>query len=62
MFGMNFNASDIITLSIKRFCILNAYARVMTVYENYNVIAFKPCIQIFTVQGVDIVFPDPQGM
>ena len=23
--------------------------RVMTVYENYNVIAFKSCIQIFTV-------------
>ena len=26
--------------------------RVMTVYENYDVIAFKSCIQIFTVYVV----------
>ena len=26
-----------------------AFGRVMTVYGNYDVIAFKSCIQIFTV-------------
>ena len=36
------------TFSIRWFCIL--IKRVMTVYENYNVIAFKSWIQIFTVQ------------
>ena len=35
------------TLSIILFCI--RIERVMTVYENYDVIAFKSCIQIFTV-------------
>ena len=35
------------TLSINYFCIL--IQRVMPVYENYNVIAFKSCIQKFTV-------------
>ena len=35
------------TLSIRWFCIPNE--RVMTVYGNYDVIAFKSCIQIFTV-------------
>ena len=33
--------------SIRYFCI--QIKRVMTVYENYDVIAFKSCIQIFTV-------------
>ena len=37
------------TFSIRWFCIL--IERVMTVYENYDVIAFKSCIQIFTVFG-----------
>ena len=37
-----------ITLSIRWFCI--RIESVMTVYGNYNVIAFKSCIQIFTVQ------------
>ena len=36
-----------LTFSIKYFCILNE--REMTVYENYNAIAFKSCIQKFTV-------------
>ena len=35
------------TFSIRWFCIL--IERVMTVYRNYDVIAFKSCIQIFTV-------------
>ena len=35
------------TLSIRWFCI--QIERVMTVYGNYNVIAFRSCIQIFTV-------------
>ena len=35
------------TFSIICFCIL--IKGVITVYENYNVIAFKSCIQIFTV-------------
>jgi hypothetical protein len=35
------------TVSIRWFCI--RIERVMTVYENYNVIAFKSCIQKFTV-------------
>ena len=35
------------TFNIKYFCI--RIKRVMTVYENYDVIAFKSCIQIFTV-------------
>ena len=35
------------TFSIRWFCI--QFKRVMTVYENYDVIAFKACIQIFTV-------------
>ena len=35
------------TLSIRWFCI--RIERVMTVYENYDVIAFKSCIQKFTV-------------
>ena len=36
------------TFSIRWFCI--QIERVMTVYENYDVIAFKSCIQIFTMQ------------
>ena len=36
-----------VTLSIRWFCI--RIERVMTVYGNYDVIAFKSCIQIFTV-------------
>ena len=35
------------TFSIRCFCIL--IKGVMTVYENYNVIAFKSCVQKFTV-------------
>ena len=35
------------TLSIRWICI--HIKRLMTVYENYNVIAFKSCIQIFPV-------------
>ena len=38
------------TFSIRWFCIL--IERVMTVYGNYDVIAFKSCIQIFTVYTV----------
>jgi hypothetical protein len=36
-----------VTLNIKYFCI--RIKRIMTVYENYDVVAFKSCIQIFTV-------------
>ena len=36
-----------VTLSIKYFSI--RINRIKTVYENYNVIAFKSCVQIFTV-------------
>ena len=36
-----------VTLSIRWFCI--RIERVMTVYGNYDVIAFRSCIQIFTV-------------
>ena len=48
-FDQNAKSSDnkCFTLSIKCFCIL--IKRVMTVYGNYDVIAFKSCIQIFTV-------------
>ena len=48
-FNQNEKSSDTkcLTLSIKGFCIL--IERVMTVYGNYDVIAFKSCIQIFTV-------------
>ena len=35
------------TFSIRQFCF--RIERVMTVYENYNVIGFKSCIQKFTV-------------
>ena len=38
------------TFSIRWFCI--RIERVMTVYWNYNVIAFKSCIQIFTVSPI----------
>ena len=48
-FDQNAKSSDTkcFTLNIKCFCIL--IERVMTVYKNYDVIAFKSCIQIFTV-------------
>jgi hypothetical protein len=48
-FYQNAKSSDTkcFTLRIKCFCIL--IERLMTVYGNYNVIAFKSCIQIFTV-------------
>ena len=48
-FDQNAKSSDTkcFTLSIKCFCIL--IESVMTVYGNYDVIAFKSCIQIFTV-------------
>ena len=48
-FDPNAKSSDTkcVTLSIWLFCI--QIERVMTVYRNYNVIAFKSCIQIFTV-------------
>ena len=36
-----------VTLSIRVFCI--RIERIMTVYGNYDVIAFRSCIQIFTV-------------
>ena len=39
-----------LTLSIKCFCIL--IQGVMPAYENYNVIAFKSCIQKFTVYAL----------
>ena len=38
------------TFSIRWFCI--RIERVMTVYGNYDVIAFRSCIQIFTVYSV----------
>ena len=38
------------TFSIRWFCI--QIQRVMTVYENYDVIAFKSCIQTFTVYRI----------
>ena len=42
------------TFSVRWFRILNEM--VMTVYENYDVIAFKSCIQIFTVYcGLNII-------
>ena len=45
----NAKSSDTIciTLNIRWFCI--RIKRVMTVYGNYDVIAFRPCIQILTV-------------
>ena len=56
-FDQNAKSSDTkcFTLSIKCFRIL--IERVMTVYGNYNVIAFKSCIQIFTVllQGNTVI-------
>ena len=46
---LNAKSSDTkcVTLNIKYFCI--RIKRIMTVYENYDVVAFKCCIQIFTV-------------
>ena len=41
-----------ITLSIRWFCI--RIKRVMTVYGNYDVIAFRSCIQILTVNIIDV--------
>ena len=54
-FDQNAKSSDTkcFTLSIKCFCIL--IERVMTVYRNYDVIAFKSCIQIFTLFSIDFL-------
>ena len=50
-YPLNSNAKSFdtkcVTLSIRWFCIRNE--RVMTVYGNYDVIAFRSCIHIFTV-------------
>jgi hypothetical protein len=39
-----------IKISVYSYYPLDPNARVMTVYGNYDVIAFRSCIQIFTVQ------------
>ena len=51
-FDQNAKSSDTkcFTLSIKCFCIL--IKRLMTLRENFNVIAFKSCIQKLTVYRV----------
>ena len=55
----NAKSSDIkcVTLSIRWFCI--RIERVMTVYRNYDVIAFKSCIQIFTVR-ITMIYGNPK--